>query len=76
MYLKAYLQNLVKNNPLVSEKNKFQCSYVNDIGSRANMTLISNTHLLSFTDFVVCIYNFFRRMVTIISEIPTVFPFL
>ena len=23
MYFKAYLQNLVKNNPLVSEKNKF-----------------------------------------------------
>ena len=58
MYFKAYLQNLVKNNPLVSEKNKFEFSYVNDIGPRANMTLILNTHLLSCTDFVVCIYNF------------------
>ena len=31
MYLKEYIQNLVKNGPVVSEKNKFQYSYGNDI---------------------------------------------
>ena len=35
MYLKAYIQNLVKNDPVVSEKNKFSLSYVNDLGPRA-----------------------------------------
>ena len=28
MNLKAYIQNLVENGPVVSEKSKSQCSYV------------------------------------------------
>ena len=31
----AYIQNFIKNNPLVSEKNKFQFSYVNELEQRA-----------------------------------------
>ena len=31
MYPKAYIQNLVKNGPVVSEKSKFEFSYVNDL---------------------------------------------
>ena len=35
MYLIAYIQNLVKNDPVVSEKSKFQFSNVNDLGPRS-----------------------------------------
>ena len=35
MYLKADIQNLVKNCPVVSEKSKFQFSNVNDLGPRS-----------------------------------------
>ena len=38
------------------------------------MTLNLNTHLLSFTEFVVCI-AIFRPLAAIVSEISTVFPF-
>ena len=31
MYPKAYIQNLDKNGPVVSEKSKFEFSYVNDL---------------------------------------------
>ena len=30
-----YIQNLVKNGPVVSEKSKFYFSYVNDLGPRS-----------------------------------------
>ena len=35
MYLKAHIQYLVKNGPVVSEKSKFEFSYVNDLGPRS-----------------------------------------
>ena len=35
MYLKADIQNLVKNGPVVSEKSKFQFSNVNDLGPKS-----------------------------------------
>ena len=39
MYLKAYIYNLVKNGPVVSEESKFYFSYVNDLGPRARNDL-------------------------------------
>ena len=49
--LKAYIQNLVKNNPVVSEKkNKFKFSYVNALGQGQEMTLSLTTNLLSFPE--------------------------
>ena len=32
MYLKAFIQNFVKNGPVVSKESKFYFSYVNDLG--------------------------------------------
>ena len=50
LYLKAYKQNLIKNGPVVSEKSKFQFSYVNmTLGQGQEMTLILNTQILSLT---------------------------
>ena len=54
--LKASIQNLVKNDPVVSEIN-FNFLYVYDLRPMA-MTLTLINHLLSFTELVVCIYQF------------------
>ena len=35
MYPKAYIQTLVKNGPVVSEKSKFQFSHANDLSPRS-----------------------------------------
>ena len=39
MYLKAYIQNLVKNNPVISEKSMFSFSYINGLGQRSRNDL-------------------------------------
>ena len=39
MYPKAYIQNIVENGPVVSEKSKFEFSYVNDLGLRSKNDL-------------------------------------
>ena len=39
LYLQAYIQNLVENGPVVSEKNKVQSSSINDIGPRSRNDL-------------------------------------
>ena len=39
MYLKADIQNLVKNGLVVSERSKFQFSNVNDLGPRSRNDL-------------------------------------
>ena len=39
MYHIAYIQNLVKNGPVVSEKSQFQFSNVNDLGPRSRNNL-------------------------------------
>ena len=58
MYLKAYIQNLVKNGPVVSEKNKFEFSYANDLGPRARNDLVLHcTHITSFIQLVICIHQ-------------------
>ena len=41
------LQNLVKKGPVVSEKSKFQFSYVMTLGKGQEMTLTFNTHIPS-----------------------------
>ena len=64
--LKAYIQNLVKNGPVVFEKSKFQFSYVMTLGQGQEMTLtfinsISGLHLPTF-----------RSHTAIVSEKSTV----
>ena len=56
MYLKADIQNLVKNGPVVSEKSKFQFSNVNDLGPRSRNDLdLQYSHI-----FIKSISNSFR----------------
>ena len=65
MYLKAYIQNLVKNGPVVFEKNKFQYSYGNDLGLDTHViNLISCLHL-----------PIFRSQAAMVSVKSTVFTF-
>ena len=35
MYFNAYMQNLVKNGKVISEKSKFKSFYVNNLGPRS-----------------------------------------
>ena len=39
MYVKAYIQNLVKNGHVVSEKSMFYFSYINGLGPRSRNDL-------------------------------------
>ena len=50
MYLKAYIQNLIKNGHVVTEKSKVSFLYVNDLGLRSRNDL---DYSIS-----VCIYEF------------------
>ena len=75
MYLKAYIQNLVKNDSVVSEKNKFLFSYVNDLGPRARDDL-DLKYWLNFIFWISCLYlPIFRPLAAEVSEISIVFPF-
>ena len=47
--LMAYIQNLVENGPVVSEKRKFVFPYVNDLRPRSKRTLTLNNHISSLT---------------------------
>ena len=47
LYLKAFIQNLVQNSPVVSEKLWFDFLYVHDLGQGQEMTLTFNTHIPS-----------------------------
>ena len=68
MYLKAYIQNLVKNGPVVSEKSKFQFSYVNGIGPRSRNDLgIRYSH--TFVNSISCLHlPTFRSQAATVSE--------
>ena len=47
LYLKAFIQNLIKIGKVVSEKIRFECLYVHDLGQGQEMTLTFNTHIPS-----------------------------
>ena len=60
MYLKEYIQNLIKNGPIVSEKNnKFKYSYRNDLD------LEYSRHILDLP--------YFRSQAAMVSDESTVF---
>ena len=75
LYLKAFIQNLVQNGPVVSEKIRFEFMYVHDIGPRSSNDLdlqYSHTLMLSIS----CLYlPTFRSQASIVSENSTVFTF-
>ena len=75
LYLKAFIQNLVQNGPVVSEKIRFEFLYVHDLGPWS-----SNDHDLqyshTFMKSMSCLYlPTFRPQASIVSEKSTVFTF-
>ena len=75
MYLKSYIQNLFKNDLVVSEKNKFLFSYVNDLGPRTRND-IDFKYSYTFIYSISCLHPpTFRSQATNVSEKSTVFIF-
>ena len=75
LYLKVFIQNLLQNSSVVSEKIRFKFLYVHDLGARSRHDLdlqYSHTFLKSFS----CLYlPTFRSQASIVSEKSTVFTF-
>ena len=75
LYLKAFIQNLVQNGTVVSEKIRLYFLYVHDLGPRSRNDLdlqYSHTFIESFS----CLYlPTFRSKASIVSEKSTVFTF-
>ena len=69
----SFIQNLVQNGSVVSEKIRFEFLYVHDLGSRSRNDLdlqYSHTFIKSFS----CLYlPTFRSQASIVSEKSTVF---
>ena len=64
-----YIQNLVKNGPVVFGKSKIQFSYAITLGPGQEMTM---SFINSFSGLHL---PFFRSHAAIVSEKSTVFPF-
>ena len=75
MNLKAYIQNLIKNGPVISEKNLFLFPYINGLGPRSRNDLgLQYPH--AFINIITCLHlPTFRSQVPIVSEKSTVFNF-
>ena len=75
LYLKAFLQNLVKNCTVGSEKIRFKFLYVHDLGPRSRNDLdLQYSH--TFIYLIRCqLLVPFRSLAAIVSEKSTVFTF-
>ena len=75
LYLKAFIQNLVQNGPVVSEKILFEFLYVRDLWPRSSNDLdLQYSH--TFIKSISCLYlPTFRSQASIVSEKSTVFTF-
>ena len=75
LYLKAFIQNLVKNGREVSEKIQFEFFYVHDQGPRSRNDLdLQYSH--TFINLIRCLHlPTFRSLAAIHSEKSTVFTF-
>ena len=73
--LKAFIQNLDQNGPVVSERIWFEFLYVHDLGPRSSNDLdLQYSH--NFMKSISCLYlPTFRSQASIISEKSTVFTF-
>ena len=71
--MKAFIQNLVQNGTVVSEKIKFEYLYVHDLGPRSRNDLdLQYSH--TFIKSVSCLHlPTFRSQAAIVSEKNTVF---
>ena len=75
LYLKAFIQNLVQNGTVVSEKNRFKFVYVHDLGPRSRNDLgLQYSH--TFINSIRCLLlPTFRSLAAKVSEKSTVFTF-
>ena len=73
--MKAFIQNLVQNGPIVSEKIRFEFLYVHALGPRSSNDLdLQYSH--AFMKSISCLYlPLFRPQASIVSEKFTVFTF-
>ena len=75
LYLKAFIKNLVQISTVVSEKIRFECLYVHDLGPRSRNDLDLQ---YSYTFIYSCrclLLPTFRSLAAIVSEKSTVFTF-
>ena len=75
LYLKAFIQNLVQNGTVVSEKIQFEFSIVHDFGPRLRYDLdLQYSH--TFINSIRCLLlPTFRSLAAIVSKKSTVFAF-
>ena len=75
LYLKAFIQNLVQNGPIVSEKIRFEFLYVHNLWPRSSNDLdLQYSH--TFMKSISCLYlPTFRSQASLVSEKSTVFTF-
>ena len=75
LYLKAFIQNLLQNGPVISEKIRFEFLYVHDLGPRPSNDIdLQYSH--TFMKSISCLYlPTFRSQASIVSEKSTVFTF-
>ena len=68
--MKAFVQNLVQNGPVVSEKIWFEFLYVHDLGPRSSNDLdLQYSH--TFMKSISCLYlPTFRSQASIVSKNP------
>ena len=71
----SFIQNLVQNDLVVSEKIRFEFLYVHDVGQRSSNDLdLQYSH--TFMKSISCLYlPTFRSQASIVSEKSTVFTF-
>ena len=75
LYLKAFLQNLVQNCTVVSEKIRFKFLYVHDLGPRSR-NYLDLQYSLTFIISIRCLLlPTFRSRDAIVSEESTIFTF-
>ena len=75
LYLKAFIQNLIQNGQVISEKIRFEFLYVHNLGPRSSNDLdLQYSH--TFMKSISCLYlPTFRSQASIVSEKSTVFTF-
>ena len=75
LYLKAFIQNLVQNDIVVSEIIRFEFLYVHDLGPRSRND-IDLQYSYTFINSIRCLLlPTFRSLAAILSEKSTVFTF-
>ena len=75
LYLKAFMQKLVQNGTVVSEKIQFEFLYVHNLGPRSRNDLdLQYSHIFIYS--IRCLLLLpFRSLAAIVSENSTVFTF-